>query len=474
MGVIHMNKILNEFCETYAYSNVSSINLNKNVLTGMYINKDNINSKIIAIDLNNIINDLIYKNLNSKCRLKDIRKYFLADFNLFLSNLTQANIIPIMVYDKINRELKDEYPITTSIVNNKDISEFSNNSNLLVKPIRFEYNKQNKYDRFDKLKNTNIKKYEKYKKIIDDFINYDIYNECISNALIYGSFKNYGHIANIQKSQYLKHCYLYHNKRCYIQNDLDKQYDIYNIHKDNLKIELYDVLDKYLVLINNNLKDFYNYDDIKDILVSNNITFVESDYEAEECISRLVNSGLVDYGLSNDSDLFMYQCKKILRKMDYCDPDLKCQLFETEIVMKGLNLNRESLIDLCIALGTDYNKPLKNIPYKKIYQYILTYGCPLKWPKYIDISDLNYLETLKIIQNKLNMTLEVNPLPKIPKKNFINKTMDNQKIFYYKLVNCIYDKNRNIYTIINKKKYNSCYESLLETKNNNIEINNIL
>jgi hypothetical protein len=398
MGITNINKVLIDFCTNYTYGKYSDISNDSK--TGYYISKSELSGKIIAIDMNNIIYDIINNNLHSNIKLKNIEVNIYQDIQNFLMYLKSVNIIPILVFD-----------------NKENIYE-------LRKLKKF------KYIQNDKQKLDNLKIYNNYVDKIDNFLNNNVFNECILNILNYGNLINHYEIAKEYKSEYQKNCYLYHNLRTYVQKDLIKKDNIIEISRNKLEKKLRQALEKYKIIIDHDFRSIFSFEKIKSFLDKNNIKYIESSMEAEEYISKLVREKIADYGLSNDSDLFMYLCPNILRKMDYFDINLKCQYFEINKVINGLKLNKDLFIDLCIALGTDYSENI-NMNYIKMYKYISIYGTPTKWPDYVNIKNMNYEYILNIIKDKLNIVLPKENyylFSDVGFKNLLNET-DNKFVY---------------------------------------------
>lgn len=165
-----MNKIISEFY----------IKGNNTVQTGNIINKYKLKNSTIAIDINNVIMDLFYKRLHSKCKLSDIDSVFIKDFSNFLEYMLSVDIKILMVFDGGYHKLK-----------------------------------QNKWERNLSNESKRINEYHYYKKKINDFIKNNVFDKSILNAIVTGTFY-----------------------------DTSKNYDIYRIDYDIMKNDLYDVLKK--------------------------------------------------------------------------------------------------------------------------------------------------------------------------------------------------------------------------------------
>lgn len=90
------------------------------------------------------------------------------------------------------------------------------------------------------------------------------------------------------------------------------------------------------------------------------IEYIVAPYEADAQLAYLNNEGLVDFVITEDTDLILYGCEKILYKLDTSG---SCVLYEKRRLGKSLGTREEVEFEkfrrICILSGCDY---LKNIP----------------------------------------------------------------------------------------------------------------
>lgn len=88
--------------------------------------------------------------------------------------------------------------------------------------------------------------------------------------------------------------------------------------------------------------------------------------EADELCASLVINGLAWACLSEDMDLFVYGCPRIIRYASFINETVI--LYDHTKIMKILGINVSTFKELCILCGTDYNKGIDNI-YKLYNKY---------------------------------------------------------------------------------------------------------
>ena len=128
--------------------------------------------------------------------------------------------------------------------------------------------------------------------------------------------------------------------------------------KISLSLEEEECMDKIL--------DFYHIPHI-----------IAHDFEAEKYCCDMNFYGIVDAVASSDSDVFAYLAPTILRNMNFFSENLECEYYLLDVIVSGYNLTHEQFQNFLLLLGTDYNlfkRPYSHnkIPYiKKTYQTIL-------------------------------------------------------------------------------------------------------
>jgi 5'-3' exonuclease len=84
------------------------------------------------------------------------------------------------------------------------------------------------------------------------------------------------------------------------------------------------------------------------------VTYYEHDGEAEQLCSKLVIDGSVYACMSDDMDLFIYGCPRILKRLDLYRNTV--DYYDLEVILKILNVTLLEFKYICVLSGTDYNK----------------------------------------------------------------------------------------------------------------------
>lgn len=144
----------------------------------------------------------------------------------------------------------------------------------------------------------------------------------------------------------------------------------------------------------------------KKLLDNLGVPYIKAPEEAEKYASELYNSGLVSAVLSDDSDVLVYGATMLSR---FDSKTGMCMEITPNKLLEQMKLTRDQFRDLCILLGTDYNRNIRNIGPEKGYNLIKRYGSiegiaevirvavrtgksfeGIRDPKTIDLNTLNY------------------------------------------------------------------------------------
>jgi len=104
--------------------------------------------------------------------------------------------------------------------------------------------------------------------------------------------------------------------------------------------------------------------EIQELLKYMGIPYVQSLSEAElQCAALNINNK-VDAVLTEDWDIILFGCKKMLKSSD--KKGILTEI-DTNILLNELELNLEQFIELCILLGTDYSSGIKGMNQITLY-----------------------------------------------------------------------------------------------------------
>lgn len=89
------------------------------------------------------------------------------------------------------------------------------------------------------------------------------------------------------------------------------------------------------------------------------IPYITAPSEAEAQCAQLENMGLVDGIVSDDSDVFLFGGRRVLRNFFRLDKYVEC--YTAAEIESKLNLNRDMLVELAMLLGCDYTDGVKGV-----------------------------------------------------------------------------------------------------------------
>jgi len=126
-------------------------------------------------------------------------------------------------------------------------------------------------------------------------------------------------------------------------------------------------------------------EEAKKLLKLMGVPVIEAPSEAEAQCAALCQSGKVFASGSEDMDTLTCGSPILIRHLTYSE-SRKTPIMEIHLdkVLKGLGLNMDQFIDLCILLGCDYSEKIKGIGPKRALEFIKKYGSIEKILKNID------------------------------------------------------------------------------------------
>lgn len=126
---------------------------------------------------------------------------------------------------------------------------------------------------------------------------------------------------------------------------------------------------KRRVLESGALKGFFLL--LKQHFQETKIDYIVSAYEADAQLRQLSREGVVDWILTEDSDLIAYGCPYIMYKIDRSGFG---KFFNrdsfTKIIKKNLAFDMEDFLNVCILSGYDYKKSIRGIDLAKAVEIV--------------------------------------------------------------------------------------------------------
>ena len=121
-------------------------------------------------------------------------------------------------------------------------------------------------------------------------------------------------------------------------DDADKQEIIYNM----------DMLKKKFVSINKN-----DIENIKILIRSYGATYYDAPGEADELCAMLTMKEKVWACLSEDMDMFVYGCPRVIRYLSLLNHT--AVVYDVKGILNNLGISQKELREICVLSGTDYN-----------------------------------------------------------------------------------------------------------------------
>ncbi|WP_423793419.1 flap endonuclease-1 [Methanocaldococcus indicus] len=172
------------------------------------------------------------------------------------------------------------------------------------------------------------------------------------------------------------------------------------------------------------------------------IPYVQAPSEGEAQASYMAKKGDVYAVVSQDYDSLLYGAPRIVRNLTSTGENL--ELIELNEVLEDLKLDLDSLIDLAILIGTDYNpKGVKGIGFKRAYELVRSGVARKILEKEVE----NYYEIKNLFKNP-KVTDDYSLSLKLPDKEGLYKFLVEENDFNPERVKKHIDK---LYNIIKSK-----------------------
>jgi 5'-3' exonuclease len=109
-----------------------------------------------------------------------------------------------------------------------------------------------------------------------------------------------------------------------------------------------DILKKRFVHISKN-----DIENVKELIRSYGATYYDAIGEADEVCAMLAIKGKVWACLSEDMDMFVYGCPRILRYLSLLNHTVV--IYDMKGILENLGVTQQELREICVISGTDYN-----------------------------------------------------------------------------------------------------------------------
>ena len=171
-------------------------------------------------------------------------------------------------------------------------------------------------------------------------------------------------------------------------NERDNDNEFINEERQNIHLQLLS-LKKRAVKINR-----HDINNIKTLFDLCNIIYFDANGEADVLCANLVKNDIAWACLSDDTDLFVYDCPRVLRCIDMTNENIL--FYDTRKILNRLNLSYKEFRMICVVTGTDYSiNKCKN----HNITYIMKLYREYKTNEYVKNDFYKWLQDNKIITN---------------------------------------------------------------------------
>jgi 5'-3' exonuclease len=105
---------------------------------------------------------------------------------------------------------------------------------------------------------------------------------------------------------------------------------------------------------------------VKNILDSKNVKYINAPNEADPVCAWLVKTGKAWACLSDDTDMFIYGCTRVLRSYSINNKSL--MFYDFNKILEHLDLTFDQFREICVVSGTDYNNNDMNMNVNTVFQ----------------------------------------------------------------------------------------------------------
>ena len=92
---------------------------------------------------------------------------------------------------------------------------------------------------------------------------------------------------------------------------------------------------------------------VKELMQSCGVTYLDAPGEADELCAKFVVKNKVYACMSEDMDMFVYGCNRVLRYFSLVN--MTAIMYDYRSILRELNLTNKEFREICVVSGTDYN-----------------------------------------------------------------------------------------------------------------------
>ena len=156
-----------------------------------------------------------------------------------------------------------------------------------------------------------------------------------------------------------------------------------------------------------------DFQSIQELITAFGLKYIEAEGEADELCAKLVIKKYAYACLSEDMDMFIYGCPRVLRYFSLMNESVI--IYYLEQILLDLDLSFNEFKEICIISGTDYSNSINsnNINLYKTFEYFKVY-------KTTNNSNANFYEWLENNTDYINNIYKLYSIYNIFKTDNIN------------------------------------------------------
>ena len=135
--------------------------------------------------------------------------------------------------------------------------------------------------------------------------------------------------------------------------------------KNVLQNEMVELKKKFVKL------ERYHIDSIKKLITAFGESYIEAEGEADQLCAKLVIKKIAYACLSEDMDLFLYGCPRVLRYLSLLNESMV--LYNLSEILKELEISLSDFRQICVLSGTDYNNDDNSLDLYKSVEFYKSY-----------------------------------------------------------------------------------------------------
>ena len=216
-------------------------------------------------------------------------------------------------------------------------------------------------------------------------------------------------------------------KRRADKKEAEKQYN--KLKKELVENKDIDEADKQEIISNMDvLKKQFVYitrekiEEVKDLIRAYGATYYDAHGEADELCAQLVIKNKVWACLSEDMDMFVYGCQRVIRYISLLNHTIV--LYDNKEILNTLQMTQQELREICVISGTDYNmyNDTKNMPnLQQTLKLFYKFKKQNEEPSFYEwlLKNTSYIEDYELLKNIYDL---------FDLKHCDNETVENIKI----------------------------------------------